>query len=380
MGLVNKWDSIYHLKRSSIISPIYSIWCENRRTFSFNSNNSNSKVPNTTSTENLFSSKNFHLDFIPSGRTCFLLISSDGSIEVFLEDSQGKFDISTIQAANNQFVVQEALAYQRPNGKIFIFLETSEFWTICELGGNELKEDSLELISKVAVPTSSGSSAKISKFIWSETKESLIHLQTDDRKDHLTMSFYNTSLQQTGSKSIVLPFEINEIYHSSRASNYILLTSALDQGTSLILNLNGEIVKQLCMELEKLEFDDFEDINDHYNNNNGDISDTNTMQSSPIIISPNGLVVAKIVYLDKFPLIIYSPIGEIHHQSKRLIFICFYHTLFSYRFTNVERIFGKIDFFHSEQFRFMGHFPINQEISPKVSRRRTLDLYFYNSG
>lgn len=183
-----------------------------------------------------------------------------------------------------------SFAYQRPNGTVLIFLRTNNHWTISQISDNfelELKQKQ-ELDSDNILNSS---------FIWSESKESLIQLS--GKGHQLTMTSYSSC----SAVKVDLPFDIEkeEILHSSRASNYLFLQS---NSKILILNLNGEIVKQLSLEPD----------------NCSDIAtiDNNVYDSyGPLLISPNGLVIAKISEeFDDFPIIQYSPIGEITLKSK----------------------------------------------------------------
>lgn len=283
--------------------PISLIWLENRRTFSFNTNintntNTNTNVNVNTSTNPVIT-KAFHLNFIPSGRLSFLLISSDGSIEIFIENPT-EFDIIKLKTFEPT-VLMGSFAYQRPNGTVLIFLRTNSHWTISQISDNF----ELELKQKQELESDN---ILNSNFIWSESKESLIRLL--GKANQLTITSYPTSTTYKPITVIVdLPFDIEkeEILHSSRASNYLFLQS---NSKILILNLNGEIVKQLSLEPD----------------NSSDIINDNTIDNNvydsygPLLISPNGLVVAKISEeFDDFPIIQYSPIGEITLKSKKLL-------------------------------------------------------------
>ena len=327
VGIVNQWESIYHLKRTNTSSPICTIWCENRRTFSFNSNFNNSNTDTNGNTKNStnstpFLSKAFHFNFIPSGRMCFLLVSSNGSIEVFLESSEGHFDIFLLTRSQestyfegSDTTILDALAYQRPNGTIFISLKSSNsIWSTYEIFD---QLNSIKLLKQQKHHQKTELKSEIEKFIWSESKESIIHLAASS-SCKLEFSCYNMELEQTCSKIIELPSEIDGIFNSSRAGNYIFLSLKRGKGKGkvVVLNLNGEIVKQLSIELERFSGDINED--NIAGDNLEDVSLDNDSYQSNILISPNGLVITKIVDFDGFPLLAYSTIGEIHPKSKPL--------------------------------------------------------------
>jgi hypothetical protein len=347
------------LKREEEKSPISLIWLENRRTFSFNSNsnsngngananvslnntsnNTSNNTPNNTpnhatnivntvnSSNNTintypFITKAFHLNLIPFGRLSFLLISSDGSIEIFIENST-KFDITKLNTFDP--VLMGSFAFQRPNGTILIFLRTRTYWTISQIS------DNFEIEIKQKHPSENEHFLN-SKFIWSELKESLIQLE--GHGNQLKMMIFNCfSSSIPVCKAIDLPYEIGneEILHSSRASNYLFLQS---NTRILILNLNGEIVKQLSLSLdpENYYFDigsESDEVNvcDDSNGHFSTCISTKTFIDGPLLISPNGLVVAKISEdFDDFPIIIYSPIGEITLKSKTVIIMAFIFSL-----------------------------------------------------
>lgn len=292
------------MKREEEKTSISLIWLENRRTFSFNSNytgNTPNLPTNNTSGSGPFVTKAFHLNFIPSGRQSFLLISADNSIEVFIQNSQNfsvDFDIFKLKVENLTGILSGSFAYQRPNGTVLIVLKSEALWSVLRLS----EDFELEEIYRQAEKPSG-------KFIWSESKEILIKLELENCGKSLKVSNYNFST--VTAKSIDLPFAMEkaeEIFHSSRASNYLFLQSK--SKNVLLLNLSGESVKQLCLEADLMNFDT-ENLSDSLSDH----------LDSSLVISPNGLVIAKLSYSfdDNFPIIIYSPIGEISLKSKMIL-------------------------------------------------------------
>ena len=315
--------------------PVSLIWLENRRSFLFNSNASNAGTTATNNSANNnantnantpFITKAFHLNFIPSGRLSFLLISSDGSIDIFIENYSTDFDILKLKKADiNENILMGSFAYQRPNGTILIFLRTRNYLTISQISDNF--EIEIKLKREI--------DENILKFIWSESKESLIQLEGNGKC--LKVSSYKNFSSTFTSKTIDLPFEIEitkneEILHSSYAPNYLFLQS---NSKILILNLNGEMVKQLYLEPE----------DGIAGAGTTDIAGTDGTAGiddiGPLLISPNGLVVARISEkFDDFPIIIYSAIGEITLKSKTVNALCLTLCLCMSRYYNAKGFFG----------------------------------------
>lgn len=298
---MNQFESVFWLKREVEKSPISLIWLENRRTFSFNNNSNNNNACNT----NPFVTKSFHLNFVPSGRLSFLLISSDGSIEIFIQNTQNSsidFDVlmlKAVETTETTEVLMGSFAYQRPNGTILIFLKTRDHFTVSQLSQIS---DGLELKFKSEIK-----SQNYLKFFWSESKEFLIQLEILGKSLKMTQIPLNSTIT---SKTIDLPFEIDEISHSSRAANYLFLQSKM---RILILNLNGEIVKQLYLEPDAVVSDV---VDDDFRFQNIESPESSASECS-LLISPNGLVIGRISFeFDDFPILIYSTIGEITTKSK----------------------------------------------------------------
>ena len=128
------------------------------------------------------------------------------------------------------------------------------------------------------------------------------------------MDFFNyQNFSLVSSKTLETAFELGEIFHSSRAANYIFISSKRVAEYVLILNLNGEIVKKLKIEFSDYPIEpEFTTFNDYFE----------SFKISPVLFSPNGLIVSKVViapfnFLEK-PLILQFPIGEIQTKSTQM--------------------------------------------------------------
>lgn len=337
---MNQWESIYY-KESSESKIIFSIWCENRRHFSFNPNGTQQQV-------GFFNSKSFNLNFVPSGRLSFLTISTDGSIGIFIETESEAGNFACERLSDPNFKnVSDAFAYQRSNGKILILLRCSALISVYEL---EFADNNfnLQLISQrplvVAAATSdaaatvsgagtagsgagaaagsvssgttatatSGASAAVvpSKFIWSESKELLVEIEKISGTSLKMDTFNYQDFSLLSSKTLEIPFEFEGFFHSSRAANYIFIHSNRNTENALILNLNGEIVKQLGMGFLNYPTEpEFSKFNDYLE----------SFKTSDILVSPNGLIVAKVAIVPfncmETAMIFQSPIGEIDSKS-----------------------------------------------------------------
>lgn len=280
------------MKRST--PAICSFWCENRRKFSFNPNNTNTSA-------NLFSSKSFNLTFLPSNQLGFLLISQTGQVDVFIEsllagEAFQVFSFDLVESEDS--IILSAFAFQRSNSKVFLLVESLNFWLLFEFS---TLSQSPKLISKA---TKSGN--KSSKFIWSEVKESLVQVEID--QNFVKLTFYNYLDFSIMSKieSSSFDSEIIETFtFSLRAPNYLFLNCK--SGTVLILNLNGDLIKQISLAI----------------GTGKDCSSSTTCPTatSSLMISPNGLVVGKLAIFDQFPLLSTCPIGEINPKSIFLHFV-----------------------------------------------------------
>ena len=316
---MNDWESFYFKEHDN--QRIFCIWCENRRLFYFNPNSTQQPQSQQLMSPNpsacAFNSKSFNLNFVPTGLLSFLTISSDGSIEIFIENHEASVFTSTLISDPNRTKVtniSDAFACQRANGKIFIFLQSTELISVYELSNeNPGNPDgfNLQLISQchLTVP---------SKFIWSESKELLIQIETIS-ENSLKMNFFNyQNFSLVSSKTLEIPdFLIGGIFHSSRAANYIFINSKGVAEYVMILNLNGEIVKKLKIEFSDLPFDPiFERFNDYFEH----------FVVSQVIISPNGLLAAKVeippINAMEKPLLSHFPIGEIQPKSKADNYYC----------------------------------------------------------
>lgn len=292
--------------------PICSLWCENRRVFSFNPTGIDNNPNNNNNS--VFTSKSFHLNFVPPGRACFLLVLSDGTLEIFTETPEcDQFEPSSIPVNiftnnnNNNNInnldASKSFAIQRPNGRILLCLDCP------------VKKASflIEFSSPTEPPSFLGqfscSDSSRSKVFWSEPKELLILMDASNDEDNKIISFncFHSSnfAVPVLSRSIEISHPVAAIFHSSRAPNYIFVQSSNDSGNFVsVLNLNGEFIKSLVLGIETLGFND------------NNFSDT---CRNPLIISPNGLVVGKLTYFNdcNFPLLFQSSIGELSSKSSK---------------------------------------------------------------
>lgn len=275
------------LKRNA--PSICSFWCENRRKFSFNSNFSINTTANANNSSNLFSSKAFHLNFLPAGRMGFILVSSIGQMDVFIESQEEGFQVFTFKLLQDIITLMTGFAFQRQNGKVFLLLESVDSWFLFEF--SDLLH-APQMTSKLLK-----TSQLNSKFIWSEAKESLVQLEVNGTG--VNMIFYNHLDLSVAStiRSADINVEIQDLYFSSRAPYYLFVQCAAGQVS--VLNWNGDLVKQLSLESHSID------------------------TASSLMVSPNGLVVGKLTFLDNFPLFSTSPIGEINPKSNRIDRIMF---------------------------------------------------------
>ena len=317
---MNQWESIYYKEAES--ERIFSIWCENRRLFYFSPNGmqqqqqqhqqqqqqqQHQQQQQLGTSSSLFNSKSFNLNFVPPGLLSFLTISSDGSVEIFIQtesDSQDPNFTCFRVADPNHTNVSDAFASQRTNGKILIYLQSSTLISVFELEYSPENNFSLQLISQCPLITPS-------KFIWSEAKELFIQVEKSSEKG-LKMNFFNyQDFSLVSSKTLEAPFEIGDIFHSSRAASYIFMQAGKKHEYVLMLNLNGEIVKKLT-----LEFVDYPNIPEFSKFNDC----MECFETSALLISPNGLIVGKIAMsalnATEDPMVSQHPIGEINSKSK----------------------------------------------------------------
>lgn len=345
VGLINQFKSVFKSETIIQFEPSCAIWCENIRKFSFNSsailngNGANSSsstynspiIANTNlnpANSNLFTSKSVHVNFVPPGRISFLLITTDGSVHIFVEninnfiDSESEmisFDVKNCQIdLDGTLETSGTFARQRSDGKIIIFVQTVFYWSVFELDNQfssvKGSDFTIKPISKLSRDDKGNDNLLIDKFIWLEGKDSLVNLKIQNNFlsiNTLDLNFSIISSVVSKEKLPIIPENIKILY-SSRASSYLFLESTKSQ--ILMLNFNGDLLKTL-----KLDRETYQDSAFSFLDSDSD-SDLGLKDSlNQLIISPNGLCVGRVCEIDDFPILIYSSVGEINPKS------IFYH-------------------------------------------------------
>jgi len=316
-GRLDSLKLIYtHLNDDIRSMPVAMTWCENRRVFSWNStglsNGSNAASSNSasnTAPASCFISRNYQVDFLPIGHLGLVILCSDGKVKILrqslksavVDTSQSTFeciDLILSDLESSDPVLSSSIVMQKSSGIVIILLRQASNLSQYKLSADTQFTATLSYRIRLALPD-----LIHERFVWYDSREQLAHLVLESTKQPDTSNFvlqhYNLELQpiQGTAKATPVPASFRSIVHSQRAAGYFLTNSDRSDEV-LMLNLSGDFARSLRLDHSSLVW-----------------NPATSTSFSPLLISPNGLCICRLVTFGAIPLCLYATVGELSHKS-----------------------------------------------------------------
>lgn len=326
-----------------------------------------SALQNNNLSNSFINSKSVSVDFVPADRLGFILVRTDGLIEIFIETitiitgqfennennsitsshcssskllnfSKSQFslfsDVSASQILDSVIATQSSSS----NGKVLLFAKCSaaygKFWKSFELGKASSSVSSLLLTTcdfdendmamicienDNTIEVTNGNVNIIEKFIWTTRtsttdnntnifNDELVHLHLDNTNSLLTIDHYTSNLVSIPEKKSVtiLPFSCSKIFYSPRCTRYFLSKSNESNELNSSDSDTGKCeILVINLSGQILKSFQLETFNEEFLSENEN-------RCGPMVFSPNGCCIGRVCEIETdFPRLFYSIIDDV---------------------------------------------------------------------